>query len=344
MFQHITGNEWRDRHEENTNVLRVLYYLFCLVISLLIYIIVIVFAIVLVIPRKLLEFYLRKKYGKQFCGLLENMDMLWMAETKEAKHIITVVFFIQLRNTPTEFIDCLKKRIKRSQDIRFNSILRSNFGFGYRIYSDSIVDNVVQLLSFTQNEQIHRSDFEDKISKLANKSLPQFSAFEVLVSDKPVVFYDNNDSGTNNYAVIARIHHSVGNGSSLLQFLTNVADNIPTPNNSKCISTKSCDTLKSTSKLLDLKNSLGDIANYAMHRMKDVYISYFSIVALHDNNLLHGPPLIGEKIVAFHCEKESEYLSKIKLIKSQVDKCTFSVVMFTAISASICKHFSKVFK
>ncbi|GJQ66872.1 hypothetical protein Trydic_g7895 [Trypoxylus dichotomus] len=208
------------------------------------------------------------------------------------------------------------------------------------------LDSSIRSISLTQNELHNKSDFEERISRIANESLPEFSVMEVLISNEPVTFYDTTDEGSETYGVIIRLHHTVGEGLNLLSFLLSIADDQAITNKITGNSDVS-DVYKNMPNNLNIissKNILSNVVNFISDVMKNASVYHFSLIEPHDDNILHKSALSGEKILVSRLEKNSEYFLKIKSIKSRVKQCTFSDVVHTAISASLWEYFNKYSK
>lgn len=316
-----------------------------LVIALIICVLDTLLIFPFVLIKEITNLYLKRTIGTHYNGLLNGMDAVWTCDAEEAKHIINSIVFLQIRTSPEDFIVFLKQKIKGTKDLRFNSELHCSFGYYYRIHSDNIFNKSIRLIKLTPSALSSKQDFEECISDLANQPLPKLSPYEILISDQPVKFHGETIEENKNYVVIVRVHHSMGDSHSLLNYMLKIVDPSDKDENfnETRSSLKNCDaSTQMKQKEISSKDSILNYFDRALDIMKNISVYYFPLFAPHDNNILHGPTLSGEKILVYDIEYGTEYISKIKSIKSGIKNCRFSDVMYTAISASLSEYLAQV--
>ena len=317
-------------------------------ISMLTTIILCVVITFLALFKKSIHIYLKIKHGRNYGGILENMDNIWTLETNQSRHIINCLLFINFDIPAHEIIPTAKDIYLKKVISHLSWVRKSFMGYNFRLLNQVDVNDLFKELILTREERTNKELFENRISSLANVEISKGTCCEVSVSKEYVTF----PSKKGLFPVLFRIHHSACDGTSLLSFLIKqVADedlNIVEKYLGKMAHSEVAYNGNKEEQKYVLKNFLPLTKNYLKTLMKSAEkiktnIYMFPLTQKKDINCLHTEEqLSGDKLLSFFVEENPEYVQKIKKIKGMVPGVTFNDVLLTLVSASLYHYFKEV--
>lgn len=303
-------------------------------------------AIVLILwsVRFVLSCCLKLKYKNLYGGFLSGGDAVWGVEDA-SRSIINILLIVQNENeTREEFMKSLKQTIYEGFNRYINefpkiaSVRCNTMGYTYLVKNQiNVLDCVRFIIIDTPGEYILRHELNELVGSYSNKLLPlQGNAlWEVIIFSKPIEWSNTNKKRA--YPVLCRFNHIIGDGLSLTTVLFLIF----------------CNELSALSKF---KHTLGKVLPKENKRRKFNAILHFIHITLtapsvvfrqiylrkSNPNILNGPELIGEKILAFSVEENEILVPAIKKIKKVLRNASFSDIILTAISCSLLNYFQKV--
>ncbi|KAM3966151.1 uncharacterized protein ACR2FA_012452 [Aphomia sociella] len=291
---------------------------------------VITVLLIVAVIYKILCSFLIKKNDKHFVSFLDSFDVFW---NLEGDAVIDIVGVIEA-NSSEVLIENIKDKL---QDLILNKtadkiFYRRNeeYGFYYwRRYSIIDISEYVEIVELPEKYEHDMVDLEDIMTDLANQSLPynDEGLFKILITKQRIGNY-KDDKGE--YGIIFRIHHSVGDGVALIEFLCeSLADktDCQTVNNFVMPEIRNYDTPS------DLVNMI--------RKLCEIPLCVVDLITRKpDNNMIHGPSLLGMKTFKW-TKSDVNILTMVKEIKDNVDQVKFSDVLVTALSGGLNKYFTK---
>ncbi|XP_063382347.1 uncharacterized protein LOC134668820 [Cydia fagiglandana] len=278
-----------------------------------------------------------KNKDKYFVGFLDSFDVFWSLEDDTTKSVITVLGVIQ-SDSPTALVLNIKHKLlnifpNQTTDKLF---FRRSEGYGFyywRRYSSIDINQYVEMVDFPKNsDTLNTDDLEILMTKISNQSLPynDEALFKILVTKQRVSNYGQERG---EYGIVFRIHHSVGDGVALIEFLCKtLADD-----KNDCAVNMFSNSEKYNTRIQETPKNLIDM----MEKLLEMPICFVDgIIRKPDDNSLHGPVLFGEKIFKW-TESDENLLTMVKEIKDSVDNMKFTDVLASALSSGLHKYFSK---
>lgn len=295
-----------------------------------------IFLIVAVLYKIVCSIIIRRK-DKRFVKFLDSFDVFWSLEDDISKSIINVLGVIE-SNSSEMLVANVKKKLEnivRSEETdKIFYRRREQYGFYYwRKYSNIDMDQYVQIIDCPDKfGELTVSDLEDIMASASSKSLPYLDEglFQILITKKRI---GNDTCARGDYGIIFRIHHSVGDGVSLIDFLCKtLADgNEDSPVNMFCLPDSCRINYKSPKNMISMIGKLLEIPVCLVD----------GILREPDDNPIHGPKLSGKKIFKW-TESDEDLLAKVKEIKENVEGMRFSDVLAAALSKGLHHFFFKV--
>ncbi|XP_023943806.2 uncharacterized protein LOC112049963 [Bicyclus anynana] len=276
-----------------------------------------------------------KRRDKHFAGFLDSFDVFWSLEDDATKSIINVLGVIESKSSQV-LIEHIKEKLRnivQNNDTEKLFYRRSEeYGFYYWrkcCYVDT--SQYVRVIDVSNVVNLSESDLEEIMTEVSYQPLPfnDEGLFQILVTNQKL---QNNDKGNNEYAIIFRIHHAVGDGVALIEFLCQALadgkdDELITfcmPETYNVSSKKtSADFLKMITKLCEIPGCLID-----------------GILREPDKSTLHGPPLTGKKYYKW-IESNDNLFRMVKEIKDNVEGANFSDILAKALSSGFQDYFEK---
>lgn len=279
-----------------------------------------------------------KRRDEHFVDFLDSFDVFWSLEDDATKSVINVLGVIE-SDSSSSVVNNIKNKLQNifPNNATDKIFFRRNeeFGFFYwRRYSNIDINQYVEMVELPAkpNSQ-NMEDLENLMNEIGNQSLPynDEGLFKILITKQRVGNY-NSEKGE--YGIIFRIHHSVGDGVALIEFLCKtLADNIDDCpvnmfTNPESYNTKTSGTPKN---LIDMMEKLWEMPICLID----------GVLRKPDNNPLHGPGLQNNRIFKW-TEPDEKLLSMVKDIKNSVDQFKFTDILVTALSSGLHNYFSKV--
>lgn len=300
----------------------------------------------LTLIKTVINMTLKITHGSLYNGMLSGGDVIWSVEDI-SKTVINILLVVQDEDGNGDFVERITKEIyaKYQENIKdftkLSCIRRRKMGYTYLIKNQVDISECVKVDDdgFNDNAELSRDEIENLIGYYSNKSLPRENdaLWEIILFKKPMKWSDQKK----HYPILCRFSHVVGDGLSLITVLTtifgkntgSVLDHLK--NKWKAIVANKKDEVRTTK----LKNVF-----YFLHvlLMSPFIIIHQSFMRKTDVNILHGPPLSGEKILVYSVEKEEKLVSMVKNMKRILPNVNFSEFILTAISASFTAYFEKV--
>ncbi|XP_072947733.1 uncharacterized protein [Epargyreus clarus] len=295
---------------------------------------IIVLCLAMALVYKLICFMIIKWEDENFVKFLDSFDVFWSLEDDTTKSIINVLGVIE-SDCPENLVDCIEEKLLNVSISNEGKIFyrrTEKYGFYYWRRPDFIdMKEYIQLVDIPNiYDYLHVDDLEQMLTNISDESLPfnGESMFQIFITKKRL------DSGEEKgkYALICRVHHSVGDGITLIQFLCETLGDEMSNDTSylKAGASYNNITNKSPSDLIEMMKKLGDIL-----------ISFTSVLQRKpDDYSLYGPKLIDESIFKWIDEDEKVFIM-IKAIKDSVEGVSFSDVILAAMSQSLQNYYLK---
>lgn len=276
-----------------------------------------------------------KRKDEHFVEFLDSFDVFWSLEDDTSKSIINALGVVE-SESPLIIANSIKDKLQniyQSDKTRKIFYRRSEeLGFYYwRKYSLVDMNQYVEVIEIPDKYDLEIVDLENLMTDLQNQALPykDEGLFKILITKQRVgnCFKERSD-----YGIIFRIHHSVGDGVALIQFLCqSFADNSDCCQVNMFPFPDGCSKRDSPGNLIDMMRKLCDIPV----RFAD------GIIRKPDNSALHGPGLLGTKVFKWS-QSDENLLSMVKEIKNNVDNLNFTDVLLTALSNGLRNFFTQV--
>ncbi|XP_069359026.1 uncharacterized protein [Maniola hyperantus] len=275
-----------------------------------------------------------KRRDKHFAGFLDSFDVFWSLEDDATKSVINVLGIIESESSQ-ELIDQIKEKLQnivQNNDTEKLFYRRSEeYGFYYWrkcCYVDT--SQYVRVVDVSNVDSLSVSDLEEIMSEVSYQPLPfnDEGLFQILVTNQRL----KNNKRNSEYGIIFRIHHAVGDGVALIEFLCQALadgkdDELITfcmPETYKVSSKKSsADLLKMLTKLFKIPGCLID-----------------GILREPDRSTLHGPPLNGKKFYKW-IQPDDNLFQMVKNIKESIEEANFSDILATALSFGFQDYFGR---
>lgn len=293
----------------------------------------------LAVMYKLLCYILIRRRDKHFVKFLDSFDVFWSLEDDISKSIINVLGVIESDSPETLVanIKCKLRDVMQNEDA--NKIFyrrHEQYGFYYwRKYKYIDMDQYVQMIDCPEkSNELTVSDLEDVMAATYHKGLPYLDEglFQILVTKKIMV---SKKSTRGDHGIIFRIHHSVGDGVALIDFLCKsfADEDEGSKVNTFCLPDSCRVNNNSPRSLISMIRVLCEIPICLLD----------GILREPDINSLHGPNLSGKKIFKWtDTNLDESLLTKVKAIKDSFEGLRFSDVLAAALANGLHSFFSKV--
>ncbi|CAH2256670.1 jg19629 [Pararge aegeria aegeria] len=276
-----------------------------------------------------------KRRDKHFAGFLDSFDVFWSLEDDATKSIINVLGIIESQSSQ-ELIEHIKEKLQsivQNNDTEKLFYRRSEeYGFYYWrkcCYIDS--SQYVRVIDVSNVINLSVSDLEEIMTEVSYQPLPfnDEGLFQILVTNQKI---KNNDKGNSEYGIIFRIHHAVGDGVALIEFLCQtLADGKDDELITFCMpETYNVSSKKTGADYLNMITKLCEIPGCLID----------GILREPDKSSLHGPPLTGKKFYKW-VESNDNLFQMVKDIKENVEEANFSDILATALSSGFRDYFRK---
>ncbi|GBP54257.1 Mpv17-like protein [Eumeta japonica] len=157
---------------------------------------------------------------------LDSFDVFWCLEDDSANNIISVLGIVECES-PKSLAGNIRDKLETimaNEDTETKKIFYrrdEKFGFYYwRRFGAVDLGRYVRVMSYTKNCELRKSDLENLMVSLTDKPLPyeDEGLFEILIIENKLAH--ENGKLNDEYGIIFRIHHSVGDGLALVEFLS----------------------------------------------------------------------------------------------------------------------------
>ncbi|XP_031768711.2 uncharacterized protein LOC113521419 [Galleria mellonella] len=299
------------------------------IISLVILLPTLLVLLLIAVIYKFLYSRLIKKKDKYFVSFLDSFDVFW---NLEGDSVINILGVIESKSSEA-LVENIKNKLqnlilnKTTDKIFYRK--NEDYGFYYwRRYSKIDVSEYVEIIELSDKYEHGMNDLEELMSDLANQSLPYNNEglFKILITKQRIGNY-NDERGE--YAIIFRIHHSVGDGVALIDFLC------------ESLADKSDSQAAKTFVMPKIEyNTPSDLINM-IRKLCAIPLCIVDLMLRNaDNNTLHGPTLLGIKRFKW-TNSDENILTMIKGIKDNVNQLTFSDILVAALSGGLNNYFKK---
>ncbi|XP_013190460.2 uncharacterized protein LOC106134865, partial [Amyelois transitella] len=277
---------------------------------------------------KLLCSVIIKLKDQSFVKFLDSFDVFWFLEGDSVINILGVIE----TESPELLVENMRHRLENlfEKGTCDKIFYRRNEDYGFYYWrKNSVIDmtEYVEMLEMPDKCVLNERDLENIMTDLSSQPLPynDEGLFKIIITKQRV---SNNNNEREEFGIIIRIHHSVGDGVALIDFLCeSLADKGQSFNNAFNISefqnrNTPDDLVKMITKLCEIPLCVVDL-----------------ILRKPDENSLHGPTLLGVKHFKWTTSDEN-LLIMIKEIKENV-KLNFFDVICTALAGGLNNYFNK---
>lgn len=334
--------------------------------------------------RSGVAFVLKQRYGSHFKGLLDGADVVWAIERDNSRGMINIMAYIEEpvddvkdSSISAELLLVLRKRISsklmRNYQPHPKMFWRRNLELGYYYWSDisdlTIEDYIryMEYIPLAAHEQhMEERKLRSFMSDINNRFLhgSHTSSWEILVGRQPLLDKERNML---RFPILFRVHHSLGDGVSLLRLLLEGIADKDVPSRWKSLSTfklmnidyilNEQSTHSATQKqhfiarILQKIPSARDIHSWKRKHLQHLWTIFTAPAFFHevaaravDVNCIHSSEQTNQKVVSWIHEEEfsgTRWVDIIKRTKQQVPGARFSDAFLTALSSSLQKYFTR---
>ncbi|OWR46105.1 hypothetical protein KGM_213575 [Danaus plexippus plexippus] len=293
----------------------------------------VVLLILLSCGYKCICYVIIKKKDKHFAGFLDSFDVFWSLEDDATKSVITTLGVVECEST-LQLVDCVTEKLHyiigdpEAQKLFYRR--SEDYGFFYWrkcCYVD--VNQYVRVINVSNKTKLNVSDVEKVLTEVSYQPLPfnDEGLFQILVVNQTL----DIENKENQYALIFRVHHSLGDGVALIEFLCKTLADGKDESIMFCMPER-CPgkSDKSPEYLLEMMS--------ALYEMFSCFID--GILRYPDVSCLHGPTLIGRKVYKW-IETDAKLFEMVMEIKAKYADVKFSDILATALSCGLRDYFLK---
>ncbi|XP_050310854.1 uncharacterized protein LOC126746589 [Anthonomus grandis grandis] len=301
--------------------------------------------------RKLVDIYLKVRIGPIYGGLMSTEDSMFFIPTVSKIFVGNVVYVKS--NKPVDVLTLLKKVIKEKvfdNPDNYPKLTSTAHQFGGYVYTKKYQCNendAVKTIEISDRQEFTDDFVKKYTSKLISTKFGKNDTmlWEVHIGTRPLVS-DRRDTKTYTYVMIARFHHAISDGTSLLSWLIQLCGD-------KSAQSYCSDIFKKLKKPEKKLNGYTEWIKYKLENFKKFTIMYLEIVFLSfgrlteanqlkqkDTHALQAEKYKEDKICVWAIEDKIECVPLVKKIKNR-ENTTFNCVVFTAIAASLSAYFRR---
>ncbi|XP_050310314.1 uncharacterized protein LOC126746203 [Anthonomus grandis grandis] len=304
------------------------------------------------IYRKIVDFYLKIKIGKCYGGIMAPEDVIFFA-SPVSKCCITSVFYIECGKNTNVFervCEIVKEKVIDYPDKypKLTSTVHKSCGYFYTKTEQCDIFDLVRPIKLETGQTFNDEYLKKYTGDLANAEFGKNDTmlWEILVAPNPIVG-DFHKPYT--YPIIARFHHSVADGTTLISLLLQIWGDESCENYCRNIFKKFKDPLtnpKTYNSWTEMAiDRLKNLINLVLLYLEMIFISFGKVIEMvlfkpNNINALHGRKITGEKICAWTIEDKTECIQLAKNIKNR-EKTNFNTVIATAMAASLSQYFKR---
>lgn len=292
------------------------------------------FLLVAIIYKILCSVIIKRK-DKHFAGFLESFDVFWCLEDDTSKSIVNVLGVIEC-TSPQELVEHVREKLQNIVQISDAEKLfyRRNEAYGFYYWKKCCyidISQYVRIIDVSNSaSELSQSDLEEIMTEISYLQLPfnDEGLFQVLITNQKL----KNNNGKDEYGIIIRVHHAVGDGVALIEFLCEtIADDSETDSRAFCVPVVYNQSSKRT---------LADYLEIIIKFCKIPSCLVDCILRTPDRTSIHGPALNGKKIFKW-MEYDQDLLHLVKDIKKNT-KLHFSDILISSLCWGLRDYFLQV--
>ncbi|XP_049874458.1 uncharacterized protein LOC126372652 [Pectinophora gossypiella] len=273
---------------------------------------------------------------KNFVGFLDSFDVFWSLEDDTSKSIINVLGIIESNSSQAVAKD-IKKKLEQAilNDTTGKIFYRRNEKYGFYYWSRHNfvdMDQYVEVIELPNkcDDNLNVIDLENLMTDLQEDSLPyeDEGLFKILITRQRI---SNHNNLKGNYGIIFRIHHSVGDGTALIEFLC------------QTLADETNDCLVNMFSMPEAYRNPSSPKNLVdmMQTLLEIPICFVDgILRKPDENPLHSKSLNGRTVFKW-TESDENLLTMVKEIKENVARTCFSEILIAALSRGLRNSFQQ---
>ncbi|XP_050351558.1 uncharacterized protein LOC126774197 [Nymphalis io] len=274
-----------------------------------------------------------KRKDKHFAGFLDSFDVFWSLEDDATKSVINVLGVIESKSSQ-DLVDHIREKLQRvMQNSDAEKIFyRRNEEYGFYYWRKCCyidISQYVRIVDVSNSTELSVSDLEEVMTEIAYQPLPfnDEGLFQILITNQKLKSDNKNDE----YGVIFRIHHAVGDGVSLIEFLCESLADRENESNLFCMP----DSYRSNT-----KKTPSDLMEMIIKLCKMPGSLVDGILREPDRTALHGPKLIGKKLFKW-TDSDENLFGLVKDIKKNSEDLNFSDILATSLSCGLRDYYIK---
>uniref|UniRef100_A0AAR5P5N4 O-acyltransferase WSD1 C-terminal domain-containing protein n=1 Tax=Dendroctonus ponderosae TaxID=77166 RepID=A0AAR5P5N4_DENPD len=301
--------------------------------------------------RKIVDIKLRMIHGELYGGLFNLNDTIFFWTDVTSIYLTTVLYIKSKREIDllSNVQNVIRKQIFGNPDAypKLTGTKCSFGGYAYWKKYGCQPDSVVQSLKLPKNGKFNEEYLKKATAEIIETKIDNNDAvlWNFYISEKPLE--DFSSDGSFCYPIVARFHHSIADGTSLVAlfirlFGDSTAQNYteelfkklikpPIAHHHHKMGIESLATL--VKKIIRTIHFALDLVCFAFGRLIQN-----SQLRVHDVNGLHRTSYSGEKITVW--ADESDCLMMVKKIRERT-KSKFTCVISTAVSASMTDYLKR---
>ncbi|XP_017782668.1 PREDICTED: uncharacterized protein LOC108567004 [Nicrophorus vespilloides] len=266
--------------------------------------------VVLKIYKLFVGLLLRIRHGNKFVCFMHGCDTIFSLESITKKATINVVYLFDFQGTSEEFFKIASQKICDfyNEDVKIRCVRCTFLGYSYFIEHPLDKDELIKKMdSKNGNFQDHMKELDKMKFPVNDTGLIQFGVGNDKVESKTGIWC---------YPIYAKIHHSMGDGISMLRGL-------------QLVSHKP----KKITKLINV-NPMRLYLESFWTCMKSPVMN--NLEALYPTENTFTQKLVGEKNYTVWADKTSDTLDKMKEIRNRLnDGTTTTAIICTALSKAL---------
>ncbi|XP_056635213.1 uncharacterized protein LOC130444187 [Diorhabda sublineata] len=213
----------------NNHNLNTLFVVTCYFVTIILSPLCLVLSLLALTVRIILVIYLKITYGDNYVSMLSGLDSLWILGDPEKLAIDGVIFVEPKTLTFQQTLQRCKGFIARSlfrepeKYMKLTSTLHKIFCYGYLLKAKCDVNEIFRTIYIDENSENYSKSLEQIISEKAYDPFPENNTllWKVTLIDGCSSWKTKNKIDKNDIAIWMRLHHSVGDGVSIISFLMN---------------------------------------------------------------------------------------------------------------------------
>jgi diacylglycerol O-acyltransferase len=303
------------------SVARWLYMVLVFVLALLLIPLLLPISGLFRLYRTFLVDKVKKKLGEDVMMATGN-DAVWLQDTPNNRAIINAI--LSVKGTPN-LEKCRQLVVERMIERTDPDAPTKPLFPKLTMYSAKVLRRFVWLkeADFKIEEHIHMYDkpirnnheLQEEVGKICSRELPKNKAPWEVILFEPM-------SGSDEYIIAFRLHHSVGDGISLVRSF------------STCLADKPPEDIRTSHRFGAQGKSYLKIAKTVLEAPGTLVSRVFKLM---NKNVLHGPTPSGTKVVAWTKQIDLELIKRIK----NATGTTVNDVLFSVLAGTLGEYMSR---